>query len=78
VARAWLETADEYGTLNGTQDLTLDAEGDFSAVVNLTASRLDTDRDGRTYEIILHAVDDVGTAADPVSVLVVVPHDQRR
>jgi hypothetical protein len=78
VARAWLEIDDEYDELDGTQDLTLDAEGGFSATVNLIAWRLGDDLDGRTYEISLHAVDNAGNEADPVSALVVVPHDQRR
>jgi parallel beta-helix repeat protein len=80
VAQAWLQVNDEYDQLDGTYDVTsaLQADGTFSVALDLIASRRDTDRDGRTYEIILHATDVAGNEAQPVSVTVWVPHDMRR
>lgn len=77
VASAWLEVRDEYHQLDGTYPVTLGPGGDFYRSLNLRAFRLDVDRDGRVYEIILHAVDGIGNEGT-TSVTVIVPHDQRK
>ena len=78
VANAWIEVADEYGELDGTFPVTLDADGNFTLELSLMASRHGSDADGRTYVISLYAVDNEGNEADPDTATVTVPHDQRR
>ena len=68
------EVRDEYGTVQPSGAIALDSNGDFSVTVLLTASRRGTDRDGRTYTIVVHATDRAGNATAE-STTVVVPHD---
>ena len=79
VAEAWLEIDDEYGDPYDPMDLTgaLADDGSFSVQIDLIASRRGRDRDGRVYEISLHATDVAGNEAEAVSVVVWVPHDRR-
>jgi len=80
VAQAWLEVDDEYNELDGSHDITgdLDEYGNFEITLELMAWRRGRDRDGRHYTISLYAVDNAGNQAGPESVVVTVPHDQRR
>lgn len=79
VGSAWLEVCDDYGECDDDCiPVTLDAEGNFSIPVELIAGRLQSDRDGRCYEISLCATNTAGDEAAPVSVVVMVPHDRRR
>jgi len=78
LAQAWLEIEDEYGELDGTQDVTaaLGPDGAFVTSVTLIARRDGKDKDGREYVITLYAVDAAGNEAASDSITVVVPHDQ--
>jgi hypothetical protein len=67
---------DEYGAVQPAGAVSLHADGTFSFVVNLEASRQGSDLDGRRYEIIVAATDKAGNSAS-ASIIVVVPHDQR-
>jgi hypothetical protein len=67
---------DEYGAVQPAGAVSLHPDGTFSFVVNLEASRLGSDLDGRRYEIIVVATDKAGNSAS-ASIIVVVPHDQR-
>jgi hypothetical protein len=70
------EVLDEYGTVQPSGAITLDADGQYSAVVPLAAFRRGNDRDGRIYIIVVHATDRAGNSADE-SATVLVPHDVR-
>jgi parallel beta-helix repeat protein len=80
VAQAWLVVDDEYDELDATYDITgeLDGDGSFEITIDLIPWRGGNDRDGREYTITLYAVDNADNGADPVSVVVRVPHDQRK
>ena len=67
---------DEYHAVQPAGGVTLHTDGTFSFVVNLEASRLGGDLDGRRYEIIVVAADKAGNSAS-ASIVIVVPHDQR-
>lgn len=54
---------------------TPNADGTFSFVVPLVASRAGNNKDGRQYAIIVTATDEIGNTGS-CSALVVVPHDQ--
>jgi len=79
VQAAWIEVDDEYDECNGLHDITglLGPDGSFSLTLDLIAWRNGKDRDGRTYDVCLHATDAAGNEADPACVTVWVPHDQR-
>ncbi len=66
---------DEYGLVQPAGSVTIAADGHFSFVVSLEASRQGGDRDGRRYEIVVSAADTAGNAMS-ASIIVVVPHDQ--
>lgn len=76
VSSASLTVADEYGVQNQTIDLTgslSSADGSFSQVVSLAATRNSGDDDGHVYRITLNATDARSNVATPLSVTVVVP-----
>jgi parallel beta-helix repeat protein len=79
LARAWLEVDDEYDEFDSEHEVTdlLDENGNLEMQIDLIAWRDGEDLDGRHYEIALHAVDNAGNEAEPVSVDVWVPHDAR-
>jgi hypothetical protein len=66
---------DEYGEVQPMGPVALGAGGTFAFTVPLEARRLGTDRDGRTYQVIVSAKDGAGNQAT-ASIAVVVPHDQ--
>jgi hypothetical protein len=69
--------ADEYGELGGSWvNWPLGPGGTFSFTVNLEASRLGSDPDGRLYQIHVNATDQGYTGTTYVNVIV--PHDQRK
>lgn len=68
---------DEYGEVQPSGPLTLDAGGAYSFTVWLPATRLGTDLDGRFYTIALTASNNAGKTESKVAT-VVVPHDQGR
>jgi hypothetical protein len=67
---------DEYGEFASSGTITLQSSGGFSFNLSLKAWRDGTDLDGRTYTIIVTAVDNVGNESKR-TVRVTVPHDTR-
>lgn len=67
---------DEYGQVQPNGSIALGVGGNYSFGVSLIAARNGNDKDGRTYTIMVHAVDQVGNVGSCVAV-VTVPHDQR-
>ena len=63
---------DEY---QPSGNVTLAANGTYSFIVPLEASRLGTDQDGRVYTITVTAQDNAGNQASRLTT-VTVPHDQ--
>ena len=66
---------DGSGLVQPTGSVTVAADGHFTFVVSLEASRLGSDHDGRSYQIVVSAADTAGNATS-ASITVVVPHDQ--
>jgi hypothetical protein len=67
---------DEYHVYTGVGEITVDANGDFSATIPLEAWREGKDKDGRHYRITLFAQDEAGTGVSQ-TLEVIVPHDMR-
>jgi hypothetical protein len=72
---ATFRVIDEYGQIQPTGGVAVGAGGVYSFTVNLEASRLGQDLDGRTYQIVVSASDHAGNQAS-ASTVVTVPHDQ--
>jgi len=66
---------DEYGSVQPSGFVTLGANGSYSFTIALQASRLGTDKNGRTYTITVTAQDNAGNQSSG-STIVLVPHDQ--
>jgi hypothetical protein len=64
---------DEYGQIQPSGSLTLEADGSYSFTVALQASRRGNDKDGRHYTIAVSARDNLGNPGF-ASTLVIVPH----
>ena len=75
LSTATFHVVDEYGVVQPTGPVTLQANGSYSFTLQLEASRLGEDSNGRSYQIVLNALD---LAGNPVtaSTTVLVPHDQ--
>lgn len=73
-AQFWV--VDEYGKVQPSGAITLNADGTYSFTIDLEASRLGQDKDGRTYTVYIKCLD---FACNPttVTVVITVPHDQR-
>jgi glycosidase len=67
--------SDEYGTVQPSGPVNLGADGSYSFIILLEASRDGTDKDGRQYTITVSAKDLAGNLASAAT-LVIVPHDQ--
>jgi len=65
---------DEYGQVQPSGTMTLDAGGNYSFTVMLQASRSGSDRAGRHYRVIVGVKDNAGNNASDTGVLIV-PHD---
>lgn len=76
VASATYRVLDSYGELEPGGAVAVGADGRYSFVVPLLADRKGTDKTGRRYTIIVHAVDRAGNPAMATAV-VLVPHDAR-
>jgi len=74
-ASARFAVTDEYGAVQPSGSIVVAANGSFTVNVPLVADRLDADRDGRKYTIVVSARDNAGNSGT-TSVVVVVPHDQ--
>jgi hypothetical protein len=68
---------DEYAAVQPAGVVSTTPDGRYSVTVLLEASRKGTDQDGRTYSVIVTAVDRAGNQVSR-SVSIVVPHDQGR
>ena len=65
---------DEYGQIQPSGSVTLDADGSYAFTVALQASRKGNDRDGRHYTIVVSATDMAGNLG-VASATVTVPHN---
>jgi probable HAF family extracellular repeat protein len=72
---ASFEVKDEYGSVQPSGDITLDANGNYTFTIQLQASRHGNDRDGRQYTITVRALDTAGNEGSAAT-SVIVPHDQ--
>jgi hypothetical protein len=75
--RALYAIDDEYGEVQASGAVILQAEGRYSFIVFLGASRWGDDRNGRRYVITVHAQDNAGNPSEQ-SGTVTVPHDRRQ
>ncbi len=71
-----LAVVDEYGVVQPAVGVSADADGRWSAVVPLSASRRGDDRDGRLYTIVFSAADRAGNLGS-ARTTIVVPHQRR-
>jgi hypothetical protein len=69
------EVSDEYGRVQPSGHITLDAKGNYTFTIQLQASRNGNDRDGRLYTITVSAQDKEGNMGSALA-RVIVPHDQ--
>jgi uncharacterized repeat protein (TIGR01451 family) len=67
--------SDEYGTVQPVGPFTINPDGTYYFTVNLQASRLGSDKDGRQYTISVFARDNAGNPGSS-SIVVSVPHDR--
>ena len=78
ISDACVLVEDEYGELDGATDITPAADGSYTVPVDLIAWRDGGDKDGRIYTLTVWAMDIHGNLGSSESVVVLVPHDQRR
>jgi hypothetical protein len=76
IQNATFTVTDEYGKVQPSGSLVLGAHGAYSFTVNLQASRLGSDIDGRHYKITVNAKNNAGKTGSQ-SGTVTVPHDQK-
>jgi hypothetical protein len=74
-ATAAFHVVDSYGSVQPAGAIALNADGTYSFTTSLEASRLGTDKAGRTYQIVVTATDRAGNAGSS-TVIVSVPHNQ--
>ena len=67
--------SDEYGTVQPAGPFTINPDGTYSFTVNLQASRIGSDKDGRQYTISVFAKDNAGNPGSS-SIVISVPHDR--
>jgi hypothetical protein len=70
------KVTDEYGKVQPSGTVTLDANGRYSFVIKLEAYRNGTDADGRFYTVVVTAKDTLGRTVSATAI-VRVPHDQQ-
>ena len=75
VGTVTFRVVDEYGEIQPTGPISLQADGSFSLVVTLEARRLGSDQGGRDYRVVVTASDLVGNQGSAFTI-VNVPHDQ--
>ena len=71
----WYTVVDAYGQDQPSGFATVDRNGNYSFTVDLQASRLGQDKDGRQYTLDVYAVDRAGNVGLGQT-MVLVPHDQ--
>jgi N-acetylneuraminic acid mutarotase len=74
LAAASFSTIDEYGRVQPSGTIAVNADGTFSFSVDLEARRDGRDGDGRTYTIVITALDLAGNLAT-ATIAILVPHD---
>ncbi len=67
---------DEYGLYSGIGYITVEADGSFTALIPVEASRLGSDKDGRLYTITFFAENEAGLVTSE-GIKSLVPHDRR-
>jgi len=77
LASARYVVTDEYGRPQPSGVITVAADGSYAVTIPLVASRLDNDKDGRKYTIVVSATDTAGNEGS-VTVVVTVPHSQKK
>jgi hypothetical protein len=75
VASASYTVDDEYGQASSSGAVAIAADGSYRFTIQLPASRLGTDTDGRVFRIRIQATDLAGNVGT-VETRVVVPHSQ--
>jgi thermolysin len=75
VASASYVVDDEYGQVSSSGAIAVAADGSYQFTIQLPASRLGTDKDGRVFTIRIVTTDTVGNTAT-AETRVVVPHSQ--
>jgi hypothetical protein len=75
VASASYVVDDEYGQASSSGAIAVAADGSYQFTIQLPASRLGTDKDGRVFTIRIVTTDTVGNTAT-AETRVVVPHSQ--
>jgi hypothetical protein len=75
VKNATFTVRDEYGQIQPSGSVPLEADGRYTFTVALEASRRGNDQDGRHYTIVVSAKDIAGNLG-VASTIVTVPHDQ--
>jgi hypothetical protein len=65
--------ADEYGQIEPSGNLSLEADGSYALSVPLQASRNGRDRDGRRYTIVVSATDHAGNSGVASAIVTVPP-----
>ena len=85
VASIFVNVEDEYNLdepdqqfVVGVNGFQLGADGSFTVVVQLTASRLGSDKDGRKYTIRVSATDGAGNVGPESAPVTVTAHDQSK
>jgi hypothetical protein len=68
------QVMDEYGQIQPSGIVKLDADGNYAFTVGLQASRRGNDRDGRRYTIVVRATDHAGNSGS-ASATVTVPRN---
>jgi hypothetical protein len=75
VASASYIVDDEYGQASSSGPVTIAADGSYGFTIQLPASRLGTDKDGRVFTIRILATDGAGNVSTTAT-RVIVPHSQ--
>lgn len=75
--RAWYQLSDEYGEMNKIGTMELDVNGNFTVSIPVITSRKGNDKDGRLYNIIFGAENEVGTVFGGQQE-VLISHDNRK
>ena len=66
---------DEYGLIQPSGSVTVNADGSYAFTTQLQASRKGSDKDGRQYTITVSAQDEAGNMGSATT-QVIVPHNQ--
>jgi hypothetical protein len=76
IADATYAVIDEYGQVQPSGTIDVDANGNYVVIVSLESRRHGNDRDGRTYALVVTATDASGNSSS-ASATTVVLHDRR-